>query len=83
MVEKAECIKCKLFIDKTKDSFIEFNEFCDGKFYKTIFWHRDCWRDFLDIKRHQKQLMNMSEGLFNSLIEQGLIKQNKEMEIVN
>lgn len=61
------CIKCKLAINTKTDSFIELKEFNYGKHYKSVFWHKNCWREYFSSAKDHKEMMGMVRKSFRKI----------------
>ena len=66
------CIKCKLNIKPKSDSFIEVKEFNNGTYYNSVFWHKDCWKEWFSTKNEQKRLIDKANSIFSKF---GLVKE--------
>ena len=67
MKKLKNCIKCKLGIDIKKDDFLELKEFNKGKYYNSVFWHKDCWKEFFSSKAQQKELLDKAKESFGKV----------------
>ncbi|MBD3253150.1 hypothetical protein GF386_05435 [Candidatus Pacearchaeota archaeon] len=61
------CVKCKLGINIDDENFIELKEFNSGKLYKTLFWHKNCYREYISLTQNLKEMTNEIQSMMQGL----------------
>lgn len=61
------CIKCKLAIDRDKERWIKVEDNKGKKNIKKIYFHKECWKEFMTGKAKQERLMQKGMKMMNFL----------------
>jgi len=54
------CFICRLGIDIEKENFCKISDYHNGKHFKSIYCHPNCWREHLSNKRMLQQAMGQA-----------------------